>query len=87
MWIKQKNQNEVRGKNYDRLINITTGITIFIDIYLDQPEDDLNLTVWGRYPGLENPVILYRGTEVECINVINQFASKLNAKEVEPWAT
>lgn len=86
MWIIGDNPNHVRGKTYDRLVNITNGNRIFIDIFQGQDADDLNLQVWGNYTN-QNDVRLFTGTEVECVRVIEQFAEKLNARRINPWET
>ena len=83
-WIKLKLEEKVRGQTYERLMNTTTGAVIFIDTYEDQPENDMNLTVWSEFPGM-NIRKLFIGTPVECIRVIDQLTEKFGATALEPW--
>ena len=83
-WIKLKLEEKVRGNSYERLMNMTTGAVIFIDIYKDQPKSDMNLSVWSEFPGMTTRK-LFIGTPVECIRVIEDLAEKFDAKEIDPW--
>ena len=83
-WIKCKDPNPIRGKTYDRVLNVVQGINIHIDIYNKQPDSEMNLHVWIAYKeGKE--LRIFTGTEVECIRIIDKFAAKFNADELNPW--
>ena len=83
MWIHAENPTPVRGKKYHRLLNLETGNRIYIDTRKKQEDTDLNLHVWLTANQMET--IIFTGTEVECIRVIDKFAEKLNAAKMQPW--
>ena len=83
MWIIAERFIDVRGKKYDMLVNLDSGNKIFIDIYKDQPADNLNLQVWLSSGKIETR--LFTGTEVECIRMIDKYMKKLNAEKVNAW--
>lgn len=83
MWIQSKNPHPLRGNNYSRLLNLETGNRIYIDTTKGQLDTDLNLHVW--FTANQTETLIFTGTEVECIRVIDKFAKKLSAEKVEPW--
>ena len=83
-WVKCENPDKVRGKYYQRIINLDDGRSIYIQIYTEQPASDLNLSVWITYIG-DTTYRLFMGTEVECIRIIDRFSEKFNAQVLDAW--
>lgn len=83
MWIHTENPHPIRGQKYDRLLNLETGNRVYIDIKKGQADTDLNLNVW--FTANQTETLIFTGTEVECIRVLDKFAEKLNATKVQPW--
>ena len=84
-WVKQESVRIVRGKRYQSIVNLETGVFIFLDIFKNQPEENLNVSVWGKYPGSTEELKLFEGTEVECMNVLDKYALILDAEDIKPW--
>ena len=83
-WLKCENPDKVRGKNYQRIINLDDGRSIYIQTHTKQPESDLDLSVWITYNGATTYRI-FMGTEVECIRIIDKFSEKFNAQVLDAW--
>ena len=83
-WIQFDSVHPVRGVIYKSLMSLATGAFIDIGMPADQPDSDLNLSVWCEFPGMHQKQI-FSGTPVECIRVVAKFAEQLHAKEVSAW--
>ena len=83
MWIHTENPHPVRGNTYDMLLNLETG-KVHITLQSGQADTDLNTHVW--FTANKTETLIFTGTEVECIRVIDKFAEKLNASKIQPWA-
>ena len=80
LWITTKDAN-----GYPQLIDLHQYPQIFINTVKDQPKSDMSRTVWGRYDSGAPATPIYKGTEVECIRIIEQLKGKLDAIELQPW--
>ena len=83
-WIRYKSPLDVRGEQYDTLMNIENGAVFLIDTVENQPDSDLSLHVWVEFPGMDIKRI-FKGTPVECMRVIDKFAAEYGAKELTAW--
>lgn len=84
MWIKYQEVNEIRGHRYFSLINLTTGALVEINTHKGQKDDDLNVSIFVEYPGM-NTRCIFRSTPVECIRVLDKLGNKFNAVEMNAW--
>ena len=80
LWITIKDKD-----GYPQLIDLHQYPHIFINELDDQPESDKSRIVWCRYDSGDNAIRLYKGTEAECIRIIEQLKEKLDAVELQPW--
>ena len=83
MWIQIESSIFIRGEKYDMLLNLESGNRINIDIKKEQADTDMNLHVWFSANGTET--LIFTGTQIECIRVIDKFSEKLNASKIIPW--
>lgn len=83
MWIHTENPHPVRGNKYNMLLNLETGNKINMVTIKGQVDTDLDLHVW--FTANDTETLIFTGTEVECLRVIDKFAEKLNAAKIHPW--
>ena len=65
--------------------NFPKSAMIFMGRIQNQPESDMSRVVWARYDDGTDSIVLYKGTEVECIRIVEQLKEKLKAVELQPW--
>ena len=83
MWIHTEQPTPIRGEKYSLLLNLETGNRIYIDVKKRQADTDLNLHVW--FTANQTETLIFTGTQVECMRVIDKFAEKLNAAKIDAW--
>ena len=83
MWIHTEQPMPIRGEKYSILLNLETGNRIYIDIKKGQANTNLNLHVW--FTANQTETLIFTGTQVECMRVIDKFAEKLNAAKIDAW--
>ena len=80
LWITIKD-----ASGYPQLIDLHQYPMIFMGRIQNQPESNMSRVVWARYDDGTDGIVLYKGTEVECIRIVEQLKEKLKAVELQPW--
>ena len=81
MWVVIEDDDLVREKKYQKIVNLENGNRFYVNTVSNQHELDTNLRVWGNWT-THGTLKLFTGSESECADFIASIAKRLGALSV-----